>query len=47
MHFVVDNVAGGAEIDRVNDLVVAVVFVTVEVFGSAAVPWTELIHVPT
>jgi hypothetical protein len=28
VHFVVDDVAGGAEVDRVDDLVVAVVLVT-------------------
>jgi len=37
VHFVVDNVTGGAEVDRVDDLVVAVVFVAVEVLGLAAV----------
>jgi hypothetical protein len=38
MHFVVDNVAGSAEVDGVDDLVVSVVFVAVEILGSATVP---------
>lgn len=37
MHFVVDDVADLAEVDGVDDLVVAVGFVAVEVFGLASV----------
>ena len=37
MHFVVDDVAGLAEVDGVDDFVIAVFFVAVEVFGLAAV----------
>ncbi len=33
VHFVVRDVADMAEIDRINDFVVAVVFVSVEIFG--------------
>jgi hypothetical protein len=43
VHFVIDNVAGGAEVDGVNYFVVAVVFIAVEVFGLAAVAWLELV----
>ena len=39
VHFVVDDVAGGAEVDGVDDFVVAVVFVAVEVGGLAPVAW--------
>ena len=35
VHFVVDYVAYLAEIDRVDDFVVAVIFVAVEIFGLA------------
>ena len=37
VHFVVDDVAGLAEVDWVDDFVVTVVFVAVEVFGLTAV----------
>ena len=37
VHFVIDDVAGLAKVDWVDDLVVAVIFVAVEVFGLAAV----------
>jgi hypothetical protein len=37
VHFVVDDVADLAEVDGVDDLVVAVGFVAVEVFGLASV----------
>lgn len=43
MHLVVDNVAGGAEVNWVNYFVVAIVFVSVEVFGLATVPWFKLV----
>lgn len=43
MHFVVDDVAGGAEVDGVDDFVVAVVFVAVEVGGLASVAWGGLV----
>jgi hypothetical protein len=43
MHFVVDDVAGGAEVDGVDDFIVAVVFVAVEVGGLASVAWEELV----
>jgi hypothetical protein len=43
VHFVVDDVAGGAEVDRVDYFVVAVVFVAVEIFGLAAVAWGILV----
>lgn len=39
MYFVVDNVASFAKIDRVDDLIVAVVFVTVEILRLASVAW--------
>lgn len=39
VHFVVDDVADLAEVDGVDDLVVAVGFVAVEVFGLASVTW--------
>lgn len=41
MHFVVNNVAGSAEVDGVNYFVVAVILVAVEVFGLAAVSWLK------
>jgi hypothetical protein len=37
VHFVVDDVACGAEVDGIDDFVVAIVFVSIEVFGLAAV----------
>ena len=37
MHLVVNDVAGSAEVDRVDDLVVAVFFVTVQIRGLPAV----------
>lgn len=37
MHFVVDDVAGGAEVDGVDDLIVAIVFVAIEIGRLAAV----------
>lgn len=40
VHFVVDDVADLAEVDGVDDLVVAVGFVAVEVFGLASVSYT-------
>ena len=40
VHFVVDDVAGLAEVDGVDDFVVAVIFVAVEIFGLAAVACT-------
>jgi hypothetical protein len=43
VHFVVDDVAGGAEVDGVDDFVVAVVFVAVEVGGLASVAWGGLV----
>ena len=43
VHFVVDNVAGGAEVDGVDYFIVTVVFVAVEVFGLAAVAWWVLV----
>jgi hypothetical protein len=43
VHFVVDDVAGGAEVDGVDYFVVAVVFVAVEVLGLAAVAWEKLV----
>jgi hypothetical protein len=43
VHFVVDNVTGGAEVDRVDDFVVAVVFVAVEIGGLASVAWVGLV----
>jgi hypothetical protein len=42
VHFIVDNVASGSEINWVDYLVIAVVFVAVEIFGLAAVSWVEL-----
>ena len=41
VHFVVDDVAIGAEVYGVDDFVVAVVFVAVEVFGLATVACGE------
>jgi hypothetical protein len=43
VHLVVDNVAGGAEINWVDDLVVTVIFIAVEIFGLAAVSCSELV----
>lgn len=37
VHLVVDNVAGHAEIDGVDDLVIAIFFIAVEIFGLTAV----------
>ena len=41
VNLVVDDVAGLLEVDGVDDLVVAVVFVAVEVLGLPAVAWCE------
>lgn len=43
MHFVVDDVAGGPEVDGVDYFIVAVVFVAVKIFGLAAVAWVTLV----
>jgi hypothetical protein len=43
VHFVIDNVAGGAEVDGVDYLVVAIVFIAVEVFGLATMAWLKLV----
>ena len=42
MHFVVDDVTGRAEINGVDDFVVAVFFVSVEIFGLTAVTCRRL-----
>jgi hypothetical protein len=39
VHFIVDDVAGGAEVDGVDYFVVTVVFVAINVFGLTAVTW--------
>ena len=42
VHFVINDVAGSAEVDGVDHFIVAVVFVAVEVLGLTAVtcaPW--------
>jgi hypothetical protein len=43
VHFVVDNVAGCAEVDRVDYFVITIVLVAVKVFGLAAVAWGQLV----
>jgi hypothetical protein len=42
VHLVVDNVAGSAEVDGVDDLIVAVFLVTIKILGLAAVSCDEL-----
>jgi hypothetical protein len=37
VHFIVHNVACGAEVDGVDHLVVAIVFVAIQIFGLPAV----------
>ena len=44
VHFVIDNVAGGAEVDGVDYFVVAVIFVAIEVRGLAAVTCRGVSH---
>lgn len=41
MHLVVDNVAGPLEIDRVNHFIVAIVFVSVQVFGLSTMAYAK------
>lgn len=38
VHFVVDNVTRGPEVDRVDDLVVTVVLVTIKILCLSTVP---------
>jgi hypothetical protein len=39
---VVDNVAVVGVVDRVDDLVVAIILVAVEIFGLASVSWEKV-----
>lgn len=36
MHLIVDNVASHSEVDGVDDLVIAVIFVTIQILGLTA-----------
>lgn len=42
MHFVIDNVSDLAEIDGIDDLIVAVLFVVIEILSLTAVAWEKL-----
>lgn len=42
VHFVVDDVASGAEVDWVDDFVVAIVFIAIKILGLSTVPWKVL-----
>ena len=44
MHLVVDNVTGCAEIDGVDDLIVAIIFVAIKIFGLTSVSCAMLEH---
>ena len=37
VHFIVDNVAGRSEVDRIDYFIIAIVFVTIKVFRLTAV----------
>lgn len=43
VHFIVDNVAGHSEVDRVDDLIVAIFLVAVKILGLTAVTWKPTI----
>lgn len=42
MHFVVDNVAGLAEINRINDFIVSIILITIEILRLATVTYSRV-----
>lgn len=47
VHFIVDNVAGGTEVNGVDYFVIAVIFVAIEIFGLASVSWARSAYTHT
>ena len=42
MHLVIDNMSDLAEIYRVDDLIVSVIFIPIEILGLAAVAYLDV-----
>lgn len=41
MHFVVNYVAGISKVDRIDDFVVTVFFISIQIFGLATMTWRQ------